>query len=265
MAHGASRSILIAGLATARTQLRESVFLAFHTQTNSFPCLQAVVMILSSVLEFPTYSVNFTCECMNISETRVILLRKRRLAIMSMAACRRNPISVTALVHCLAQDFNADDSVSEMMASSRRPRPEYARDVNGLLYPRHLFFSTAAACRATAASFDCLLVFFESTRCLWRLFAQSGVSSPRKNSWQGALISWPNARRAKSFSLIGKEPSSFVRSTESLGEHETSTITFTRQRWNSLSLAAELVQVHDRKILRSKAARRACCLPAFQG
>ena len=48
------------------------------------------------------------------------------------------PQKSDALVHCLTQDFNADDSVSEMMASSRRPRPEYARDVNGLLYPRHL-------------------------------------------------------------------------------------------------------------------------------
>ena len=71
-------------------------------------------------------------------------------------------------------------------------------------------------------------------RSEWCIFAEEEQLAGR--------VSWPNARRAKSFSLIGKEPSSFVRRTKSLGEHETSAITFTRQRWNSLSLAVELVQ-----------------------
>ena len=47
------------------------------------------------------------------------------------------PISVTGLVHRFAQDFDADNAISKMMASSRWPRPEYARKVaeDGLLHP----------------------------------------------------------------------------------------------------------------------------------
>ena len=49
----------------------------------------------------------------------------------------RMPISVTGLVHRFAQDFDADNAISKMMASSRWLRPEYARKVaeDGLLHP----------------------------------------------------------------------------------------------------------------------------------